>query len=232
MDIKNDSLDHFGEHRTISSSTPKREGTDEEAESPTRRRRMLPTRHGGSEKLYSQKDEDVIGHMRELRRRLSNEHELNEIDIKEIVAGSVEKYNDSSDWKNCDVPLENRNGIDEVVSRSAYIGEMEVLTGDGTSEELERMDVREYRDDRTPPSAEDQMSSTESEADGVLARVPVDVIGEQVSMEANNDQKQQLREMLDELATPYAQKAATSACDGVATNDVETQVCLRVKLVG
>ena len=219
MDIENHNHDQVEGFRGVECSTPIRENTDEEIESPTRRRRLLPTRHGGSQKLYNQKDEDVIGHIKELRRKLSNEHELNEINIRGDDDNSEQKFDDSLEIKDQSLLLKDENGVGNVICRNADIGEMEIIANEGF--ESQKIGEKEIHDDHTPLTTEDQMSTTESETDRIFAHLPDD---ESVSIEVNDDQKHQLREVLDELATPYGSKTRNSTSDSATADDREIQV--------
>ena len=230
MDIGADE-DHYEEEmaHNVVASTPIRASKDDETESPTRRRRMLPTRHGGSENLYKQKDEDVIGHIKELRRKLSNEHELNEVNI-DRKDDSNANFNGSIEMKDS-LSSDDENGVDKILLRDVDIGEMEVVDdeGDGRRKkrgisEMEDADNHDSNGAHTPGAAEDQMSATESEADRVAMHLAEEERKERVSMEVNEEQKQQLREILDDLATPYAQQNAIS--NDVLENGRQSQVRL------
>jgi len=221
MNIEYDSYDHAdGQHNMIS-STPIREVKDEEFESPTRRRRLLPTRHGGSKTLYNENEEDVIGHIKELRRKLSNEHELNETDRKKLN-GTEQNNDDSQEVGNANLVLEDASNADIVVSKRQSVGEAEIIASDlrnGDHKVYEREDHGEH----TPLTTEDQMSATESEADRIMLHLPDDDAKEQTIFEANGDQRQQLKEMLDDLATPYAHKNLSSSDENATRIDEEAQ---------
>ena len=223
MDIEHHNLDQVDGKPSVAHSTPIRESREEELESPTRRRRLLPTRHGGSQKLYNEKDEDVIGHIKELRRKLSNEHELNEIDIRRDDDNSEQKFDDSIEMTDQSLLSKDENEVNNIIDKNVDIGEMEIIA-DGTRHEgveSRKISERENHDDHTPLTTEDQMSATESEADRIFAHLPDD---EPVSAEVHNDQKQQLKEMLDELATPYANKDRTSTSSIAIADNTGTQV--------
>ena len=228
MNIEYDSYDHAdGQHNMIS-STPIREVKDEEFESPTRRRRLLPTRHGGSKTLYNENEEDVIGHIKELRRKLSNEHELNETDRKKLN-GTEQNNDDSQEVGNANLVLEDASNADIVVSKRQSVGEAEIIASDlrnGDHKVYEREDHGEH----TPLTTEDQMSATESEADRIMLHLPDDDAKERTIFEANGDQRQQLKEMLDDLATPYAHKNLSSSDENATRIDEEAQVGFSIEL--
>ena len=220
MDVEYNSYDHRdGQHKMIS-STPIREVKDEEFESPTRRRRLLPTRHGGSKTLYNENEEDVIGHIKELRRKLSNEHELNEIDIQKNDLSTTVQNGDSQELCSGNLELEDASNV---INKRQSFGGMEIEASDlrnGNHKVYERED----HDDHTPLTTEDQMSATESEADRIMLRLPDDDAKEQAFLDVNADQKQQLKEMLDDLATPYVHRNLSSSNGNATRIDEEVQV--------
>lgn len=241
MDVES-SADEEQNHEELGiiSSTPIREGGEKE-ESPTRRRRMLPTRHGGSDKLYSrQKEEDVIGHMKELRRKLSNEHELNEMNIDRSSIGGIRGV---SDGKGENVETSKRGKLSGVeghvlgrASGDVDIGGMDVITGDvEMKRDEERVfgeaeyphDSHDHNGAHTPGATEDQMSATESEADRMVNQI----VDEESKESATSDvidvdeQKQRLKDMLDDLATPYSARNEKRPDDNVSISDGQLQVC-------
>lgn len=209
----------------IISSTPIRGGDDCESESPTRRRRMLPTRHGGSDNLYKQKDEDVIGHIKKLRRKLSNEHELNDIDIDiEDNIAKNEDLNRSVEMKDCNLSSEDKKKYHGIVPGSIDIGEMKIIpSGEETkgysergSSQVEDHDSHEFNEPLTPGGVDDQLSATESEADRMVTHHVEEDSKEVENMESSDidDQKRQLKEILGDLAIPFAQQTANKTSGG------------------
>ena len=247
-------MDAAERHDHIVASTPKHE--PDQSESPSRRRRMLPSRHGGTERINkeSNETEDVIGHIKELRRKLSNEHVL-DADEQELLRSSQgEQGSGNRDGRwiiDNKYDTENNNGVQENSdsskrNRATNISENGVVNGttrhDGVSELSNTGDSSEVvvspnnnemnngkvileeakhrseaqtrghldsdlseSQDHTP-GTEDQLSATESEADRILSNTAEEELRQVKKADSVEESKQHLKEMLDDLATPYSQK--------------------------
>ena len=238
----------------IVASTPKHE--PDQSESPSRRRRMLPSRHGGTERLNkeSNESEDVIGHIKELRRKLSNEHVL-DADEQELLRsnqGNQSSGNRDGRWINGNkYDTENGNSVQENSessnrNRTTNLSEIGIVDGtmrhNGVSELSNTGDRSEMvaspnnndiNDDKVvleegkhrseaqarghldsdlsesqdhTPGTEDQLSATESEADRILSNTAEEELRQVKKADSVEESKQHLKEMLDDLATPYSQK--------------------------
>lgn len=234
-------------------STPKHES--DEIESPSRRRRMLPSRHGGSERLNkeSNETEDVIGHIKELRRKLSNEYVL-DADEQELLRSGQGGQNsghqdgrivngnendtkrDNSMQENSEPSNKNRatnsskhgvvdsagghnvSELSKTGDRSGMVispNNNEINNGKVISEEGKHIseartrgqldsDLSESQDHT--PGTEDQLSATESEADRILSNTAEEESRQIKKADSVEESKQHLKEILDDLATPYSQK--------------------------
>eukprot|EP00795_Rhopilema_esculentum_P012986 gene12986-3753_t len=206
-----------GDDHDVLTSTPIRSENPSE-ESPTRRRRMLPTIHGGNESLYQPRneDEDVIGHIKALRRKLSNEHVLNgEVDginRSEGVAQNEDTNDKVDDVKKLELSS-STCGAEEENCGNKYRNDenfnIDDESGSVSHEDMESELGNSH--EQVPGQTEDQMSATESEADRMSHGVEEEM-KEVISLDME-ESKKHLREMLNDLAKPQTQQKALAGSD-------------------
>ena len=154
-------------------------------------RRMLPTLHGGTERngrKLSDSD-DVIAHVQELRgQRKNSDHDMKR-------KNSIDRADDE----------------DLVYSEAGHVSvNMKAECNTDGPEHDESLLYAEtgYRRE-TLPSTEDQMSATESEADRILSSSNEEEMREDSAIQPDaQETKQQLHDILNDLARPYSQKTA------------------------
>ena len=184
---------------------------------------MLPTIHGGNESLYQPRneDEDVIGHIKALRRKLSNEHVLNgEVDGINTMEGVVQNE-DTNDKVDDEKKLELTGGAEAENGGSKYRNDENFNIDDGSgsvSHEDMESDLGNSHE-QVPGQTEDQMSATESEADRISHGVEEEM-KEVISLDME-ESKKNLREMLNDLAKPQAQQKTQT---GNESNDASSSV--------